>query len=175
MKMVNKSIEERMKGFTLIELLVVVAIIGILAAVGITAFNGFISSSKINATKSQHKTIVKFINISMVKCELSGTSIQLVNFNSQTYNFDCSQNDLGIWRNAFFAHFLGLGWKNPYNTPSPWDVNNNLPYCCMPYNDNPYVWETGITSIGTQGNNIIVYTDIDGVINNRLMDSIRKF
>ena len=34
------------KGFTLIELLVVVAIIGILASVGVVAYNGYTKSAK---------------------------------------------------------------------------------------------------------------------------------
>jgi type IV pilus assembly protein PilA len=38
--------------FTLIELLVVVAIIGILAAVGVVSFGGFTESAKENLTKS---------------------------------------------------------------------------------------------------------------------------
>ena len=42
----------RSRGFTLIELLVVVAILGILAAVGIVAYNGYVTTAKINSVKN---------------------------------------------------------------------------------------------------------------------------
>ena len=63
------------KAFTLIELLVVVAIIGILAAVGVVAYNGYTQSAKENAVKAQHKMLVKSINAELMKCSLGEEKI----------------------------------------------------------------------------------------------------
>ena len=56
------------KAFTLIELLVVVAIIGILAAVGVTTFNGFQQKAKINTTKQAFTTAKKNLSIALSAC-----------------------------------------------------------------------------------------------------------
>ena len=60
----------KQKGFTLIELLVVVAIIGILAAVGVVAYNGYTESAKSSTVKTSCKNVEKFIRLETISVVL---------------------------------------------------------------------------------------------------------
>jgi len=74
------------KAFTLIELLVVVAIIGILAAVGVTTFNGFQEKAKAKTSDLNYKNINKALMLEFVKCELDSSEIIFNNHNCSNSN-----------------------------------------------------------------------------------------
>ena len=69
----------RQKGFTLIELLVVVAIIGILAAVGVVAYNGYTGAAKVKTSKANYKMIYKYVTAELMKCNNGLSNTFLVN------------------------------------------------------------------------------------------------
>ncbi len=69
------QLDVKKNGFTLIELLVVVAIIGILAAVGVVGYSKYTTLAKITAAKEQHANIKKFIEVSYGQCALGASYI----------------------------------------------------------------------------------------------------
>ena len=99
-------------GFTLIELLVVVAIIGILAAVGVVAYSGYTNAAKKTVSKSNHRAVVNYIRNEITKCEIQEKIFD---------NWDCSNLSIGnntdrVARAA--AQALSNFAKNAYNSSS---------------------------------------------------------
>ena len=165
------------RGFTLIELLVVVAIIGILAAVGVTSFNGYNNMTKVSVSKSNHYQAVKEFKTLLYSCETTKNVSLVSGPNGERTNFACSTGASNL-QVQFTAHFFWGGYRNPWNKTQCCAVAGDsrmvgymIGYSCDP---NPWIGFMNIcpvnnnktmdlkTNIGTlTGGNEIINSTVD--------------
>jgi len=119
----------KIKGFTLIELLVVVAIIGILAAIGVTQFSGFTESAKAKVVQTNHANLVKFMTAEFAKCQFNpnggfgikydphGSGPAAATSIPGTGMIDCKSINTERMGYVFESYFINEAkFKNPYSS-----------------------------------------------------------
>ena len=78
------------KGLSLVELLVVVAIIGVLAGVGIVGYQGYTDSAKERVALANYNSVKRFIDTELV---LLNNNIQTTSASIKSYKNSCAATD----------------------------------------------------------------------------------
>ena len=136
-------------GFTLIELLVVVAIIGILAAVGVVAYNGYTSAAKVAVVKNNHKLAVSLFKRQLTMCEV-GEQIETWDDNSKKIiKKDCGNFE----QNANWIFYVLNNDPTDVKGGNPFDSNDG---------EGKWWWNKNIPSVANKGRVACAYDNSIG-------------
>jgi prepilin-type N-terminal cleavage/methylation domain-containing protein len=153
----------RKNGFTLIELLVVVAIIGILAAVGVVAYNGYTGAAKKAVTKANHKIILNTMVSQIQMCEVD-SSLGLLDNKLNCSDIFTLTNNYGKVTSAMSSYF-GSIIENAYSSSVPATHGGRYQGTCVSSGSQPQGWgglnEQGVhhVAMGWVNNVITLYVD----------------
>ena len=160
--------KNRQKGFTLIELLVVVAIIGILASVGVVAYNGYTTSAQRSAAASNHNSVVKWIQNEYQKCSIGEATAMNENLTCVTGGVAADNDDVAL-ATITSQQATTAKMNNPYTKANA--VQNSgtaAPTACTNAN-------RGNIFVTTNGDDVVVTTcqaAADGDTTNLLTDTV---
>jgi type IV pilus assembly protein PilA len=133
----------KQKGFTLIELLIVVAIIGILASVGVVAYSGYTSGAKISAAKANFSLVKKYVAAELTSCQ--------IDYSSTIFDNKVNCNSVTAQGIAQYVTAALPNFKNPYGKVDK-KTNNAVKSGGASWEDG----ELGYVTINTQGSTIAI-------------------
>ena len=115
------------KGFSLVELLVVVAIIGVLAGVGVVGYQSYTESAKKSVAEANFNSVKRFVETELTLLNNSVQSTSAAIKRGQTYPACAATNEYSIHSTALTDFMTGMacyfgtggsgnmGFKNPFD------------------------------------------------------------